>query len=269
MSNWEILQKKLTEERKLNPTASIFGNDTKKKRKIENGVSKQSKLIKKKEIIKTPKNEAKKKVENETINGIVISNEGGTASPSEITQKIGLDCEFVGVGHMGSEDLLARVSIVNYLGQTIYDKYIKPEVPIVDYRTKFSGIKPSSLTMGISFTVVQQEVQAFIKDRIVIGHSLTSDFGVLKLKHPKHLIRDTSKYKGFLDSLPNPNNSRRTPSLKLLAQHILNLKIQEETHDSALDAYYALEIYKTKEKEFDRWVNANVKKKKTASTVAK
>ncbi|CEF65403.1 RNA exonuclease 4 [Strongyloides ratti] len=262
MSNWEVLQKKLAEEKKENPSTSIFSNTTKKKKKIQNGINNLSKIVKKKE--RKSFEDQKVTIPNITsLNDINMSNEGGIALPSEVTQKIGLDCEFVGVGHLGSEDLLARVSIVNYLGKTIYDKYIKPEVPIVDYRTKFSGIKPSSLTMGIDFSTVQKEVQAFIMNRIVIGHSLTSDFGVLKLKHPKHLIRDTSKFKGFLDCLPSFGNSRRTPSLKLLAQHILNLKIQEGSHDSALDAYYALEIYKTKEKEFDRWVSANIKKKKS------
>lgn len=261
MSNWEVLQKELVGEKKESLSTSIFSNASKKKKKIQNGINNLSKVIKKKEITSL-KDQKSKAPATLMLNGVIMSDEGGIALPSEITQKIGLDCEFVGVGHMGTEDLLARVSIVNYLGKTIYDKYIKPEIPIVDYRTKFSGIKPSSLTMGTTFSTVQKEVQAFIKDRIVVGHSLVSDFGVLKLKHPKHLIRDTSKFKGFLDLLPNPRNSRRTPSLKLLAQYILNLKIQEDTHDSALDAYYALEIYKTKEKEFDRWVSANVKKKK-------
>uniref|UniRef100_A0A0N4ZLC2 RNA exonuclease 4 n=1 Tax=Parastrongyloides trichosuri TaxID=131310 RepID=A0A0N4ZLC2_PARTI len=255
MSNWEILQKQIAEKAALNPKESIFSNDIKKhKKKVTNGILNRSKNIKKKE---TKSVEIVKKEKIKTINGVEISNEGGFGEPEEITEKIGLDCEFVGVGHLGEEDMLARVSIVNYHGKTIYDKYIKPSQKVIDYRTKFSGIQPSSLTMGTSFIEVQKEVEAFIKDKIVIGHSLGSDFGVLKLKHPKHLIRDTAKYKGFLDQ-----NSSKTPSLKLLSQKILNLSIQEDTHDSALDAYYAMEIYKTKEKEFDRWINKNIKNKK-------
>ena len=35
---------------------------------------------------------------------------------------------------------LARVSIMNFNGQTIYDKFFKPDVEITNYNTQFSGI---------------------------------------------------------------------------------------------------------------------------------
>ena len=36
-----------------------------------------------------------------------------------------------------------------------------------------------------------------LKDKIVIGHDIRHDFEVLGFSHPKHLIRDTSKFKPF------------------------------------------------------------------------
>jgi RNA exonuclease 4 len=54
----------------------------------------------------------------------------------------------VGIGEMGLDNMLARVSIVNQLGQCLYDKYVKPTEPIVDYRTPVSGITEQHLENG-------------------------------------------------------------------------------------------------------------------------
>ncbi len=54
----------------------------------------------------------------------------------------------VGIGEMGLENMVARVSIVNQLGQCLYDKYVKPKEPVVDYRTSISGITEEHLQNG-------------------------------------------------------------------------------------------------------------------------
>lgn len=61
---------------------------------------------------------------------------------------------------------------------TIYDKFVQPQEPVVDYRTKWSGIRPEDLEGAPSFQVVQKEVADLIKGRIVVGHGLKSDFKV-------------------------------------------------------------------------------------------
>ena len=38
-----------------------------------------------------------------------------------------------------------RVSIVNYNGVVIYDKYVKPEGRVTDFRTWVSGVRPENL----------------------------------------------------------------------------------------------------------------------------
>ena len=55
----------------------------------------------------------------------------------------------VGVGEMGLESMLARVSIVNQFGQCLYDKYVKPTEPVVDYRTTVSGVTEQHLRNGL------------------------------------------------------------------------------------------------------------------------
>ena len=54
------------------------------------------------------------------------------------TPIVAIDCEMVGVNK--TEDSLARVSIVNYNGHILYDKYVRPEGTVTDYRTWVSGI---------------------------------------------------------------------------------------------------------------------------------
>ena len=48
-------------------------------------------------------------------------------------------------------DALARVSIVNYNGHIVYDKYVKPRGNITNYRTWVSGITPYHLKTAIPF----------------------------------------------------------------------------------------------------------------------
>ena len=44
--------------------------------------------------------------------------------------------------------MLARCSLVNHHGNTLYDKYVAPMDVITDYRTQYSGIRPRDLEGG-------------------------------------------------------------------------------------------------------------------------
>ena len=54
----------------------------------------------------------------------------------------------VGVGLDGSENALARVSIVNYHGAVVMDEFVRPRERVVDYRTQYSGVRPSDMENG-------------------------------------------------------------------------------------------------------------------------
>ena len=54
----------------------------------------------------------------------------------------------VGLGDGGHESALARVSIVDRVGEVLYDKYVKPKGNVTDFRTKYSGIRPENLRNG-------------------------------------------------------------------------------------------------------------------------
>lgn len=54
----------------------------------------------------------------------------------------------VGVGPEGSESTLARVSIVNYHGAIVLDRFVRPREKVTDYRTWVSGVREEDLRSG-------------------------------------------------------------------------------------------------------------------------
>ncbi|XP_071957664.1 RNA exonuclease 4-like isoform X1 [Antedon mediterranea] len=97
------------------------------------------------------------------------------------------------------------------------------------------------------FQDVQREVADIFKDRIIVGHALSNDLKVLFLGHPRRKVRDTSDYKPF-----RRLNKGSKPSLKKLAQVILNKTIQAGQHDSIEDACVAMKLYMLNRKEWER-----------------
>lgn len=159
-------------------------------------------------------------------------------APTGLTDIIGLDCEMVGVGEGGVDSILARVSIVNQHGHPVYDKYVKPTETVTDYRTAFSGIRPHNLRQdAVPFKTVQEEVADILKNRILVGHSLSNDLQVLFLSHHHKKIRDTQKYKPFKKLCGG------MPSLKKLASTVLNVTVQTGEHSSIEDAQTAMRLY--------------------------
>ncbi|XP_019494844.1 PREDICTED: RNA exonuclease 4 isoform X1 [Hipposideros armiger] len=163
-----------------------------------------------------------------------------------LTKALGMDCEMVGVGPTGEESIVARVSIVNQFGKCVYDKYVKPTQQVTDYRTAVSGIRPENLKQGEEFEVVQKEVAEMLKGRILVGHALHNDLKVLFLDHPKKKIRDTQKYKPFKSQVKSGR-----PSLKLLAERILGIRLQQAEHCSIQDAQAAMRLYVTVKKAWE------------------
>lgn len=72
---------------------------------------------------------------------------------------LAIDCEMVGTGPKGSVSQLGRCSVVSYDGDVVYDKFIKPPVPVTDYRTRWSGIRPRDLANATPFSVARKEVK--------------------------------------------------------------------------------------------------------------
>uniref|UniRef100_A0AC11BDH2 Uncharacterized protein n=1 Tax=Ovis aries TaxID=9940 RepID=A0AC11BDH2_SHEEP len=69
---------------------------------------------------------------------------------------VAMDCEMVGLGPF-RESGLARCSLVDYHGSVLYDKFIRPEGDITDYRTPVSGITARNMEGATPFAVARLE----------------------------------------------------------------------------------------------------------------
>ncbi|XP_065268669.1 apoptosis-enhancing nuclease [Emys orbicularis] len=184
------------------------------------------------------------------------SSNSGRASLSRSLQRPGkcvaIDCEMVGTGPGGKLSELARCTVVNYNGDVIYDKYIRPELPIVDYRTRWSGISRQHMQNATPFSAAQREILKILKDKIVVGHAIHNDFRALKYFHPRSRTRDTSR-------IPLLNRKAGLPvkvsaSLKSLARQLLHKRIQvgQKGHSSVEDARTSMELYRLVEVQWEQ-----------------
>ncbi|XP_031151056.1 apoptosis-enhancing nuclease [Sander lucioperca] len=168
------------------------------------------------------------------------------------TTVVALDCEMVGTGPGGNCSELARCSILDYHGNVLYDKYVRPCQPVTDYRTRWSGIRRHHLHNAMPFIQAREEILSILEGKVVVGHSIYNDFEALDIAHPGHMVRDTcttrylSRLAGFC--------RERCPSLKILASKLLNRRIQvgRRGHCSVEDALAALDLYKLVEGEWEQ-----------------
>ncbi len=126
-----------------------------------------------------------------------------------------VDCEMV-LSEAGFE--LARVTIVNFKGETLFDELFKPEVQITNYNTEYSGITKEILDPVTN--TIENKLHPFLdtilcEKTILVGHSLENDLRAMKLIHNKvidssvlYMRKNGSKFK-----------------LKNLADKILNVDV--------------------------------------------
>ncbi|KAH0294421.1 hypothetical protein KCU62_g246, partial [Aureobasidium sp. EXF-3399] len=165
---------------------------------------------------------------------------------------LAIDCEMVGTGPL-DDNVLARVSIVNFHGEQIYDSFVQPVpgVEVTDYRTFVSGIRPHHLKPDVArtFSEVQREVAALLEGKILIGHALKNDLDVLLLSHPKRDVRDTSRHSTF-----RKMSMGRAPALRKLAKEFLGMEIQGGEHSSVEDARATMMLFKLEKEAFEKEV---------------
>lgn len=146
-----------------------------------------------------------------------------------------LDCEMV-YTTKGME--VVKVTVLTVFCDVVYDTFVKPRNPVIDYNTEFSGIDETHLH---NVTVDLNQVQAdllnlFDTETILIGHGLENDLICLNLYHSK--VIDTSIL--FAHSKGYPWRH----SLKTLAETYLNKQIHcsKKGHDSQEDAKTCIEL---------------------------
>lgn len=146
-----------------------------------------------------------------------------------------LDCEMV-YTTAGME--LAKVGLVAVDGLTVFESFVLPQNPILDFNTEYSGVTPKHLE-GVRMTL--QDVQYYIlkflnQDSILVGHGLENDLKALRLIH--YNIVDTSV------SYPHKYKKHWKRSLKSIAQEVLGRSIQTSTdgHNCIEDARTCMDL---------------------------
>lgn len=194
------------------------------------------------------------------------------------TQVLALDCERI---LTVEGEKLARVSIVNFYGNIVFDTLVKPsdthseDYKVLDYREWITGIKPIDLQYAPSFNNIEPILRKIFKGKTIIGHSVGDDLSILKVDVERDSIevRDVSKFELYTRTMEKDNWSQirrlaedgTSPSkvfippgeqnlhgsflvmkrkLRDLADEFLNAKIQQGQHSSVIDARVALALYR-------------------------
>ncbi|XP_057310795.1 uncharacterized protein LOC130648733 [Hydractinia symbiolongicarpus] len=157
-------------------------------------------------------------------------------APTETSKLLAIDCEMCNTSR--DNRALTRISVVDRDLNTVYDKLVKPDHPITDYLTQFSGITAEMLeNVTTRLEDVQKDLLEIIPpDAILVGHSLDFDLRSLKLHHDN--IIDTAVL------YPDQRGPRFKSSLRYLMKTYLNRHIQNSVdgHCSIEDAKSCMEL---------------------------
>lgn len=187
-----------------------------------------------------------------------------------LTEKIAIDCEMM---RSNIGQVLGRVSVVNYEGETIFDTFVcypKP-INITNTDKEFSGISWNDIDPqngAQPFSEVQAHLVELLRDRIVIGHDIQKDLKVISMDLPSHIlrlqgvtlrltpvifdmaVRDTqkcSRYRQYAN-----RGAHQGPSLKNLALEVLGRPIKQGRVSSVEDAIATMEVYQNAEADIEQ-----------------
>ncbi|KAB5594374.1 hypothetical protein CTheo_2151 [Ceratobasidium theobromae] len=171
-----------------------------------------------------------------------------TDLPYDMAEVIALNTQYVGIGAGGSVPMLARVSFVDYRGHVVYDKFVVPSQPVVNYRTSSTGLQPQDLVGpdAVSFSEAQAMAAQLLRGRIVVGHSLWLDLQVLGVSHPASDTRDVGLYLPFRSALKTPN---QVIGLQTLIWQLMRRKIQATHHNPVENARAVMDLFRSHEAE--------------------
>ncbi len=194
------------------------------------------------------------KPSHRTKNGLIISPDKSSYNPYLANHVVALDCEMVGVGPQGKISVLARVSVVDYYGNSLFDSFVHVEERVTDYRTHVSGVTEEDLKNGVDFGTVRKGVKQLLKNKVIVGHGLENDLRALKIEqdHTWYNIRDSAtQYQPYMRL--DQYGQWRPYRLRDLTWYHLGIVIQEggKPHDSIEDARASMALYRHAQADWD------------------
>lgn len=156
------------------------------------------------------------------------------------TQVLALDCERI-LTDRGEK--LARVSIVNFYGNIVFDTLVKPcryhtDRPVVlDYREWITGIKAIDLEHAPTFGNIEPIIQKIVRGKTIVGHSLADDFKILSINTSalRVQVRDISTMNMFMLKVDKDSHSPvrdPTPTERLAVSAKNSSASSKSSHES-------------------------------------
>jgi RNA exonuclease 4 len=198
---------------------------------------------------------------DEYFASLILLRMTGNPEASQIENALAVDCEMVGVGEIKynaitgrpyRDSSLARVTIVDFKGKKKFDKFVIPKEglnAVTDYRTDISGIKKNDLERLIpsahSYERVTEQVKNILRNKIIVGHGLNSDFKALDYVPPfPYMVWDTAKIDAYMKNVPG--YGRGAKKLKDLIKEITgnNIQVEGRPHSPLEDARAAMSLYR-------------------------
>jgi RNA exonuclease 1 len=169
----------------------------------------------------------------EDVEGYARVHADAPTSPFDV---LAIDCEMCTTS-VGLE--LTKITVLDKTLAVIYDTFVKPERPILDHNTRYSGITAEMLA---DVTTTVSDVQEKLlrggivgANTVLVGHSLENDLHSLKIYHSR--VADTAIL------FPHTQQEGHKNSLRYLAQRFLKEEIQQGSHDSEVDARTAMKLF--------------------------
>lgn len=154
------------------------------------------------------------------------------------------------VGVVAGANELGRVCVVDfYTGETLIDKWVEPLEPVIDWRTRYSGLSLAGLSQALEhgaavhgWAAARELVWDVIDDEtIIIGQALENDLTALRMAHER--VVDLKSFRNaIIDVAPE---CKASTSLKSIAWSLLGIAIQNGIHDVEEDTFATREVMLT------------------------
>jgi RNA exonuclease 4 len=174
------------------------------------------------------------------------------AASIDTTQCICIDVECVATGTKYDDRAVARVAVVDWEENIIFDRMVKPDLPVVSHLTALTGIEPGQLDEAspLSDIIAELKTACLNPMTVIVGQSISKDIEWLGLVEGvdfayifdiAHLFR--------IPRHPTDPRAFQSPFIYVNLRHeclvLLNVDIQAGAHSPVVDAVYSMRLFTT------------------------